>query len=173
MKTFFTIFITALMIVPELFCGNLGLTLGLPLFTSVYFAGSFGFFYGVTAAGCAGLILDLLYARSFAWDAVIWVLIASAAYGCARRLRMNSPEAPLLAGASTGGMHFLWTLCYTLAAGLPFPGPDIFSVLVFQTVGGGIFMLLLTWIFDAVNFRCNLPRFSPPENRWQNSGRRI
>ncbi|MBE6356878.1 MAG: hypothetical protein E7058_07160 [Lentisphaerae bacterium] len=173
MKTFLTIFITALLIVPELFCGNVGLALGLPIFAALFFSGSFGIAYGIAAAGCAGLTMDLLYARPLLCSAPVWILITFAAGECAMRLRMRTPEAPLAAGFIIGTMQLIWNILYALTAGTPFPGPDIFSMLIFQAVGGSIFMLLLTLLFDAVNFRCNLPRFSPPENNRQDIGRRI
>ena len=173
MKTFLTIFITALMIVPELLCGNLGMSPGLPLYTAIYFAGAFGLFYGLTAAGFAGLLLDLRYARPYRWTALIWALITFAAFECSMRLRMRSPEAPIVAGITAGFLQLLWSVFYTLVTAHPLPGPDIFSMLVFDLTGGGIFMLLTVLLFDAINFRCNLPRFSPPENTNQHRGGQI
>lgn len=173
MKIFLTVFITALAMVPELFCGNLGLALGLPLFPAVYFAATFGTVYGIAAAGCAGLMLDLLYNRPYLAGAVIWIIITQAACQNSARFRHQTPLAPITAGMIIGGGYLLWNLLYSTLAETEFPGPDIFSMAVIQIFGGGLLMLLMTLLFDAVNFRCNLPRYSPPAENKLGGGRGI
>ena len=54
----------------------------------------------------------------------------------------------------------IYQLLFSRLTGGGMPGPDILSLLVFHSTAGGIYMLFMTWLFDAVNYRCNLPKFS-------------
>ena len=64
-----------------------------------------------------------------------------------------------VAGISAGFLQLLWSPLYALVTDHPLPGPDIFSMLVFQSVIGGSVMLLFTVLADFLAFKCNLPRF--------------
>ena len=165
MKTFLTIWITAMMMVLELICGNMGLALGFPIFSAVYFAVAFAPSYGIAAAGFAGLLLDVIYDRTWLTGALVAVLITFIASETARRIHRHQPESSLLSGALCGLMILLANLCGALISGETPPGPRIFSMMVFQIIGGAIFMLMMTLSFDAINLRSNLPRFCPLKNQ--------
>lgn len=159
MKLFVTIFIMLLLTALELIIGNGGLALGLPFFGALYFGIAFGREYGITAAGSAGFILDLLYAREYLSGAFAGMLIVYLSCHAALRLQRSMPAAPLGSGMICGVLVNMCNLLTASLHGQPAPGPDFFSMLVFQFVGGGIFMLLTVLLFDAVNLRSNLPRF--------------
>ena len=160
MKLFLTIFVTASAMLPELWCGNLGIQLGLPVYSSVYFYAAYGPLYGIGAAGISGLLLDVIYNRYWLLTAPGWILISCIGFQAAQRWQRRKPAAPLFSGILCGAGISLWNDLIALLAGGEIPGPDIFSMLIFQSFSGGIFMLLITLLFDAVNFRCNLPQFS-------------
>ncbi|MBE6376749.1 MAG: hypothetical protein E7050_09820 [Lentisphaerae bacterium] len=159
MKSFLTLTVTALLMTFELICGNMGLSLGLPVFGAFYFAVAFGKNYGLWAAGLSGLLLDAIYARSFMPTAIWMILIVLLAEQCALRLQRHLPVSAILGGALCGFAVFLGNLLHSLICRTAFPGPDIWSMMIFQLIGGIFFMLLMTLLFDGINFRCNLPRF--------------
>jgi hypothetical protein len=149
----------------ELICGNMGLLLGLPLFGAIYFAVAFGINYGIWAAGLSGLLLDAIYCRSVPLSALIYAGIVMLCFQSAVRVERQLPAAPAVSGALCGFLIWVWHLFYSWGASVDFPGPDIFSMVVFQVSGGALLMLVMTLFFDALNFRCNLPKFVSAENR--------
>lgn len=159
MKIFLTAVVTALLMVFELFAGNLGLALGLPLYGALFFAVAFGQAYGIAAAGGAALIIDIMYVRSFP----VWSIYAMAAVFFTslnvHRMQRKQPFASLLSGGLCGLLIVIYNLLAAFFTGENIPGPDPFSLTVFHIFGGMIFMFLLVVLFDAVNFRSNLPRF--------------
>lgn len=165
MKAFLTLCVTAFFMSLELICGNMGLPLGLPLFAAVYFSAAFGVNYGIWAAGLSGLLLDAVYCRNVPLSALIYAGIVLLCLQIAVRFERHVPVAPAFSGACCGFLIWLWHMIYAWIAGIPLPGPDIFSMAVFQISGGLLLMLCLTLFFDAVNFRCNLPKFVPMDNK--------
>jgi len=170
MKTFVTICVTLMLTVPELAAGNAGLSLGLPIFGAVYFAAACGLSYGICAAGGAGMLLDLLYSRSDLTGAFVSIAIMFLSCRAAVRMQRKMPAAPLAAGAVCGMLINLCAFASAMLRQSEPPGPDLPSLFIFQTSGGAVFMLLLTWLFDAVNFRSNLPRFTVSAGWTENPG---
>ena len=174
MRSFLTLCVTLMLMVPELLAGNLGLPLGLPFFGAVYFAGAFGIAYGIVAGGCAGLMLDLLYCRGGLSGAISGMLIVLAAAAVTGGEQRRLPGAALAAGGVCGGAVALSNALECLIAGSPFPEPGFFTMLIFQISGGALFMLPMTALFDAVNLRCDLPGFagSSSDRRFNGGGAR-
>lgn len=170
MKVFITVVVTSLFTVLELIIGNAGLSLGLPYFTALYFGTAFGTVYGISAAGGAGFVLDLLYAREYLIRAATAVVIVELSRRAAVRMHRSMPAAPVGSGMICGTLINLFNTFSVWLCGEPLPGPDYFSMLIFQSIGGGIFMLLTVLLFDAVNLRSNLPRFCLYDNRRSNGG---
>lgn len=165
MKLFMTLTVTGILIWLELFAGNLGLPLGLPLYAALYFAAANGMVYGMVSAGSAGLLLDLLYAREYLAGALTGTAVVAlcAAYACRSSRKM--PYAPLTCGMLCGLLICLVNWLWIFFSGGVYYGPNPLCMLIFQIVGGGIFMLLFTLTADAVNFRSDLPRFCLRDNR--------
>lgn len=159
MKIFLTVTVTALLMVCELIAGNVGLALGLPLYGALYFAVAFGQAYGIGAAGAAALMLDIIYARSFPSWSIYAMLAVFMVSVNVHRMQRKQPFASLIAGAFCGILIVIYNLSAAYFAGEDIPGPDPFNLIVFHIVGGTLFMFFLVMIFDAVNFRSNLPRF--------------
>ncbi|MBR7121482.1 MAG: hypothetical protein IKC94_04495 [Lentisphaeria bacterium] len=164
MKVFLNILVTALLMNMELICGNTGLALGLPLFGAVYFFIAFSPVHGITSAAFSALLLDAMYARNCLTWPLAAIVIVSAAGNFAGYLERRMPLSPLGSGGLCALLVSVYNVLNAWFSGVPAPGPDFFSMLVFQVSGGGLFMLLLVWLFDAVNFRCNLPQFHIIEN---------
>lgn len=166
MKTFVTVCITAMFMAVELIAGNMGLALGLPVFAASYFLISFGTLYGIMAAGIAGLFTDLIYAREYCFYAVMWVIIAAITGSVIRRFHRNMPFSPLAGGAVCGILINSSNCLHTFFTGNISPGPDFFSMIIFQAAGGMGLMLSMVLLFDAVNFRSNLPRFFIADSKY-------
>lgn len=147
------------MMVLELLAGNLGLPLGLPLFTAVYFAVAFGTAYGLAAAGGAGLLLDVIYARNYFFTALINIAIVYLSAKCACRLQRKMPVSPLSAGFLCGLLINFNNNITSWLNGNELPGPDLWSMVIFQVSGGSLLLLAIVPLFDAVNFRSRMPRF--------------
>ena len=173
MKVFLNIFVTALLMNLELFCGNAGLAPGLPLLGATYFFVTFSPVHGVLCAGISALLLDAMYMRNcFTWP-VFAILAVFAAGNFARHLQRRMPLAPLGSGSLCALLVFVYNMLNTFFTGEPLPGPDFFSLLVFQFAGGGLLMLFMVWLFDAINYRCNLPKFCTIEKKSNFSGGRL
>ena len=159
MKIFLTITVTAVLLVFELIAGNAGLALGLPLYGALFFAVAFGQAFGISAAGGAALLLDIIYARSFPFWSIYAMLAVFFASVNVHRMQRKQPLASLISGAFCGILIVVFNLLSAWISGEEIPGPDPFSLIVFHVFGGMIFMFLLVVLFDAVNLRSNLPRF--------------
>ena len=161
MKSFLTLWGTGILLVLELAAGNLGLQLGLPVFGAIYFAAAYGMIYGIAAAGSAGLLLDILYARSYLSGAFSMVMITVLAFDYIRRTHRKMPVSPLIAGMIGGFLTGVNSFLHFYFSGQAYSGPNPVCLAIFQIAGGGLFMLLFSFIGDAVNFRCNLPQLCP------------
>lgn len=165
MKVFLNIFVTALLMNLELFCGNAGLSLGLPLFGATYFFVTFSPIHGAVSATLSALLLDVMYMG----NCLTWPFFAMLAVfltgNFAKYLQRQMPLSPLGSGALCALLVFTYNFFNALFSGVPAPGPDFFSMLVFQLAGGALFMTVMVWLFDAINFRCNLPKFCTAENK--------
>ena len=160
MKPFLTAATLLLLILPELLAGNLGLAFGLPLYGALYFAVTYRRRFGLIGATAAGLILDSIYWREYMCMVFIFPAMILLTLPLVRRWRRQLPPAALLPGTVIGGGMALvnWLLCALW--GTPGPGPDVFSLFIFQAIFGGIFMLIFTLTADFLAFKCNLPRFA-------------
>ena len=172
MKIFLTIWIIAMLTGRELIAGNIGLPLGLPVYGAVYFGVAFSFALGVSAGGFAGILLDAMYRRIFPIASISYTLITLLVIHMTRNGHRQMPLSPLGAGALCGALLYVANILPGLLWNAPFPGPDVFSMGVFQISGGCIFMLVQVWIFDAVNFRCDLPKFIILDSKHKISGER-
>lgn len=160
MKLFLTIFISALSVLLELLCGNLGISAGFPVYPAVYFYIAFGPVYGIGTAGVSALLTDVIYCRDLLVTAPVWIVITMSGILTVRRWQRQKPQAPFFSGMVCGTELVIYQLLFSRLTGGGMPGPDILSLLVFHSTAGGIYMLFMTWLFDAVNYRCNLPKFS-------------
>lgn len=165
MKTFLTVTLTLMLMVPEFFAGNLGLAPALPLYGAVCIFIAFGTAYGVSAAGFAALTADIIYDRPFpAWTiAAVIILFCSAS--AAKRMQRKQPGAALVSGAVCGTLTALYNVFIVYFTGGTLAGPDPYSLLIFHLAGGMLFMFLLVLIFDALNLRSDLPRFGIYDSR--------
>lgn len=159
MKTFVTICVSAMLTALEMICGNMGLALGLPVYAAIYFGAAFGLSYGVCAAGIAGLLLDVAYDRTWLFSPLLYIGVMLFTCQTISRSARQMPGSPLAAGGICGALLLCGVLARTYICRTALPGPDILSLAVFQISGGSIFMLAITAMFDAVNFRSDLPRF--------------
>ena len=165
MKSFITIAVTAMLMVPELLAGNGGLALGLPLYGAVCFAVAFGQVYGIAAAVSAAFLTDIIYDRPYPLWTVWAAVILFAAAGTARRVQRKQPFAALLSGGVCGIMTVLFNLVQKIFFHGDIPGPEPFSLIIFHLSGGIFFMFVLAAVFDALNLRSDLPRFGIYDSR--------
>ncbi len=159
MKIFMVLWITAFTLLIEFICGDMGLSLGLPVFTALYFAVAFAPEYGVAAAGSAGILLDAACSRAFPFACIIYLAVTMLTMYIALRSSRHSSLAALGAGAICGLLIYIGNLLYTFIGGGELPGPDLFSMAVFQISGGALFLWLMVLLLDAVNLICDLPGF--------------
>lgn len=162
MKFFLVIVTTLALILLELLVGNRLLPLFFPLYGAVYFAVAYRKRSGMISAFAAGIVLDVLYARPIILLPLLLPLIVLAAVPAAKRFRRQLPLAPLGAGAVCGAGGALAMFLLSRIYGTAFPGPDLFSMVIFQSFTGAVFMLIFTSFADFLAFKSNLSRFSVP-----------
>jgi hypothetical protein len=159
MKIFLVSVVTLLFVLLELLAGNWLLPLSMPVYTAVYFAIAYRKSTGIFSAAAAGLIIDAVYGREWMLLMLIFPGVVMLILPVVRYFRRRMPLAPLAAGVCAGAAGFTGTVLLCLLCSMEIPGPDIFSMLVFQSVIGGSVMLLFTVLADFLAFKCNLPRF--------------
>jgi hypothetical protein len=161
MKFFTVLWITAFMLLLELISGNMGLSPALPVFTAVYFAVAFAPEYGIASAGCAGILLDAACNRAFPFAAILFLAVTMLSTHIALRSSRHSSLSAVGIGGICGAMIYAGNLLYTVIGGTGFPGPDVFSMAVFQISGGALFLWLTVMLFDVIHHLCDLPCFVP------------
>lgn len=159
MRTFLVCTVTLLMVLLELLAGNRHLPLALPVYSAVYFAVVYRKSAGIISAAAAGLIIEAMYGREWMLLTLIFPAVVLLALSSVRKYRRQMPAAPLAAGAVCGATADLGMVLVALLHGGQLPGPDIFSMLIFQIFTGALFMLIFTLLADFLAFKCNLPRF--------------
>ena len=164
MKSFLVTVTTLALILLELLCGNRLLPMFFPLYGAVYFAVAYRKRTGIISAAAAGMLLDLLYCRPFMLLMFFLPAALLAALPVVKRFRRQLPLAPLGAGAVCGASGAVITFLCCRIYHTEFPAPELFSLIIFQTFTGAIFMLIFTSVSDYLGFKCNLPRFSASGN---------
>lgn len=162
MKFFLVTVSTLALTLLELLAGNRLPPMFFPLYGAVYFAVAYRKRSGIISAIASGVLLDVLYARSITLLGVLFPLIVLLALPVVKRFRRQLPAAAFCAGGVCGTAGALVVFLLTLIYGTPFPGPDLFSMVIFQGFAGAVFMLVFTSLADVLAFKCNLPRFSIP-----------
>lgn len=170
MKIFPVVVTTLALILLELLAGNWLLPMFFPLYGAVYFAAACSKRAGTISAFAAGVLLDLLYARPVM---LLWLILPAVvvpALKAVKRFQRQMPLAALAAGAVCGALNGVVIYLLCKINGSIFPGPDPFSVVIFQSFTGAFFMLIFTSLADWLAFKCNLPRFSMNDNRRRRRG---
>ena len=157
MKIFITCALTAMFILLDLLAGNIGLFPGFSVYGALVLFMAYRWQYGVASAVIGGIIIDILYGHSAGGLTFIFTLSVIAGALIAERGHRQI-AALFAAGCCTGFIVASGVILTVKLTGGSIPAPDSSSFLIFSTGAGGLWLIILTLLFDFFAARANLPR---------------
>lgn len=156
MKLFVNVALISFLILLDLLLGKICLPVGLCAYAAAYFYFAYGRSYGWLSAALSGIAIDAAYNRPYALSG--WIFMLSLAIFVFIIYRTNQKFIfYCIAGGAMGAVIGLCNIIAPVIFASPLPGPDWFTILLFNLGFGVLNTFIMIILLDFLGDRAGLP----------------